>query len=168
MIISNPTTGKVSLVHGGKDVSTVIFEPHGTRNSVQVLDDAEWSGSRNLKRYLQKKLLVELSEMVEYPEEPESYFELPKWDRTRVRKIVLGTDDEFQASAMFTPYSNSARMPEQIDSAYIRSRLIPVLQCAESWLDALYKVTGEKGYKTRRDEIKKRIPDLRDIANENP
>lgn len=168
MIISNPTTGKVSLIHGSKDVSTVIFSQHGTRNSVQVLDDEVWKNSRNLARYLQKKTLVQLENMIEYPEEPESYVELSKWDRTRVRKIVLGTDEEFQASALFTPYSNSSRMPEQIDSAYIRSRLIPVLQCAESWLDALFKATGEKVYKTRRDEIKKRIPDLRDIANENP
>lgn len=168
MIISNPTTGKVSLIHGKPDVTTVIFDQHGTMSSVQVLDDEVWSGSRNLTRYLQKGTLVKLDKMIEYPEEPEGYNELPKWDRNRVRKIVLGTDSEFQASALFTPYSNSARMPEQVDAPYIRSRLIPVLQVSQSWLEALYKTTGEKVYKDRTGEIKKRIPDLRDIANENP
>lgn len=167
MIIANPTSGKVSLIHGSKDVSTVIFSQHGTRNSVQVLEDEEWAKSRNLQRFLQKKTLVKLDQMIEYPEEPESYFELSKWDRNRVRKIVLGSDDEYQASALFTPYNNSARMPEQLDVPYIRTRLIPVLQCASLWLEALWKATGEKQYKSRRDEINRRVPELREIANEN-
>lgn len=167
MIISNPTSGKVSLIHGNKEVETVIFSQHGTRNSVQVLDDEEWAKSRNLQRYLQKKTLVKLDDMIEYPEEPESYDNLSKWDRNRVRRIVLGSDEEYQASALFTPYSNSARMPEQVDVPYIRNRLIPVLQCASSWLEALWKATGEKQYKTRRAEIEKRMGEVREIANEN-
>lgn len=168
MIVSNPTTGKVSLIHGNKEVATVIFDQHGTTNSVHVLDDEVWGQSRNLARYLKKGTLVKLDGMIEYPEEPEGYSELPKWDRNRVRKIVLGTEDEFVASAMFTPYSNSARMPEQIDVPYIRTRLIPVLQVAENWLNALANATGDKAYKARRDEIRKRIPVLREIASENP
>jgi hypothetical protein len=167
MIIANPTSGKVSLVHGNKEVSTVMFSQHGTRNSVQVLEDEEWAKSRNLQRFLQKGTLVKLDQLIEYPEEPESYNELPKWDRNRVRKIVLGTEDEYKSSALFTPYSNSARMPEQVDVPYIRTRLIPVLQCASSWLDALWKATGEKQYKARRDDINKRVPELKEIASEN-
>ena len=167
MIIANPTSGKVSLVHGNKEVSTVIFSQHGTRNSVQVLEDEEWGKSRTLQRFLQKGTLVKLDQLIEYPEEPESYDALPKWDRNRVRKVVLGTDEEYMASALFTPYSNSARMPEQVDVPYIRNRLIPVLLCASSWLDALWKATGEKRYKARRDDINKRVPELREIANEN-
>ena len=106
MIISNPTTGKVSLIHGEKDVKTVIFAPHGLPESVQVLDDEVWGRSRNLTRYLQKKTLVKLDKMIEYPGEPEEYNELPEWDRRRVRRIVLGTDQEFEEAALFTPYGN--------------------------------------------------------------
>jgi len=167
MIVSNPTTGKVSLIHGKEDVKTVIFDQHGLPESVQVLDDDVWTGSRNLSRYLQKGLLVKLDKMIEYPEEPEKYRELQEWDRNRVRRIVLGTDQEFEDAALFTPYANSARSPRRVDGPYIRTRLIPVLQVATSWLEALYKATGEKVYKTRIAEINKRIPELKDIANEN-
>ena len=167
MIISNPTAGKVSLIHGEQDVKTVMFDPHGLPESVQVLDDEVWSRSRNLTRYLQKKLLVKLDKMIEYPGEPEAYNELQEWDRNRARRIVLGTDQEFEEAALFTPYGNSARAPRRVDTPYIRSRLIPVLLVAQSWLDELWKATNEKVYKDRSAQIKKRIPELKDIANEN-
>jgi len=167
MIISNPTAGRVSLIHGEQDVKTVMFDPHGLPESVQVLDDEVWGRSRNLTRYLQKKLLVKLDKMIEYPGEPEAYNELPEWDRNRVRRIVLGTDQEFEDAALFTPYGNSARAPRRVDTPYIRSRLIPVLLVAQSWLDELWKATNEKVYKTRYNAIKDRIPELKDIANEN-
>ena len=167
MIISNPTTGRVSLIHGEQDVKTVMFDPHGLPESVQVLDDEVWGRSRNLTRYLQKKLLVKLDKMIEYPGEPEAYNELQEWDRNRVRRIVLGTDQEFEDAALFTPYGNSARAPRRVDTQYIRSRLIPVLLVAQSWLDALYGATSEKAYKARSTKIKERIPELKDIANEN-
>lgn len=166
MIVANPSTGRVVLASGLKDVSNVTFDVHGMPDSVHVLGD-EWNNSRNLAKMLRQGTIVEVNRLIEYPDPPQSYHELSNWARSRVRRIVLGTDDEFDQYAMFTPYSNSARMPEVLDVQYIRNTLIPLLVVAQQWFKELVEASGESMYKKRLKAVTSRVEELREIASEN-
>jgi hypothetical protein len=164
MIIANKTTGNVNLIHGAnKDIQTVKFSPWGTRDSVQVLEGDVWGNSRNLQRYLSRGLLTELKSLVEFPDPPDAYQTLAKWQKSRVRAVVLGTDAEFEATGLIVPMGSNPNTPASPDRRYIRSTLIPTLEVAEAWLGDLFQVSGDKSYKDRKKRLSDHIAELREI-----
>lgn len=164
MILANKGTGRVSLVHGhDRDAGTVRFSPWGTRDSVQVVEDEVWGNSRNLTRYLNRGILTKLDGLVEFPDPPEAYQTLEGWQKTRVRRIVLGTDYEFESSALIMPSGRNPHAPATPDTRYIRGTLIPTLEIADAWLTSLAKATGDKVYKDRSKRVREHIGGLRDV-----
>lgn len=164
MILANKGTGMVNLRHGqNKDVGTVRFSPWGTRDSVQMLEDETWGGSRILQRYLNRGTLTQLDGLVEFPDPPDAYQTLDGWQKSRVRRIVLGTNEEFELSASILPSGKNPHAPAAPDTRYIRGTLIPTLEIADAWLTSLAKATGDKVYKDRSKRVREHIGGLRDV-----
>jgi len=167
MIVANKGMGRVNLIHGtDRDAGTVKFSPWGTRDSVQVLEDYVWENSRTLQRYLSRGILTRLDALTEFPDPPEAYQRLEKWQKARVRKIVLGTNDEFESSALIAPMGSNPAAPRQPDTRYIRGTLIPTLEVSLAWLDSLAKVTGDKAYKDRSKRVREHVASLRELLKD--
>ena len=165
MLVANTTPGTVYLSHGtDRAVRTVRFRPRGDKDSVQELVDSEWSGSRNLNRLLRADILYAEGAIPEdLPAAPSGYSALNRWDRMRVRTIVLGTDAEFAAEGLFTPMGNAPRMPQAVDTQYIKKRLLPAIGVAAEWLANLFDATGDKAYKNRLEALDKHAGALREL-----
>lgn len=167
MIVANKGTGRVNLIHGlDRDAGTVKFSPWGTRDSVQVLEDYVWENSRTLQRYLSRNILTKLDGMTEFPDPPEAYHTLEKWQKSRVQKIVLGSNDEFEAAALIMPMGNNPAAPRRPDTRYIRGTLVPTLEVADAWLTSLAKVTGDKVYKDRSKRVRDHVASLRELLKD--
>lgn len=164
MLVANKTPGTVYLSHGlDREVPTVRFRPVGDRDSVQELVDTVWAGSRNLNRLVSQGVL-ELGEgVVELPSPPASYNVLPKWDRQRVRMIVLGTEDEFEKYGIITPLGSTPGSPERVDQRYIKNHLIPAIEISLEWLEDLKAATKRKEYTRRISALKKHMGELKEL-----
>ena len=167
MIVANKGTGRVNLIHGlDRDAGTVKFTPWGTRDSIQALEDYVWGNSRTLQRYLNRGILTKLDNLTEFPDPPEAYQTLEKWQKSRVRKIVLGSNDEFESSALIMPMGNNPGAPRKPDTRYIRGTLVPTLEVSLAWLDSLAKATGDKVYKDRSKRVRDHIASLRELLKD--
>lgn len=165
MLVGNTTAGTVYLSHGSDpSVPAIRFRPRGDRDSVQDLVEAQWSGSRNLKRFLSAGILA-IEGVVDLPSAPTEYNALDKWGRARVRSIVLGTDEEFEANGLITPMGNMPSAPERVDTRYIKNKLLPVLEISSKWLRALYTDTKDKKYDTRRKKLDAHARELRKLVS---
>lgn len=167
MIVANKGTGRVNLIHGqDRDAGTVKFTPWGTRDSVQALEDYVWGNSRTLQRYLNRGILTKLDGLTEFPDPPEAYQTLEKWQKSRVRKIVLGSNDEFESSALIMPMGSNPSSTRRPDTRYIRGTLVPTLEVSLAWLDSLAKATGDKVYKDRSKRVRDHIASLRELLKD--
>lgn len=167
MLVANLTPGTVYLSHGlDPEVRTVKFRPEGDMDSVQELVDTVWAGSRNLNRMV-KAGILSVEGVEDLPPAPEEYRTLNRWDRARVRMIVLGSDEEFEKNGLFTPMGNVPSAPERVDTQYIKKSFLPVIGVSVNWLSSLYEATKNKKYSQRKSLLNKHAAALQELLEKN-
>lgn len=163
MLVANITPGTVYLSHGlDPEVRTVKFRPEGDMDSVQELVDTVWAASRNLNRMV-KAGVLSVEGVEDLPAPPREYSTLNRWNRGRVRLIVLGTDEEFEQNGLFTPMGNVPSAPDRVDTQYIKKNLLPVIDVSFDWLKSLQDATKNKKYGQRAMLLKKHAATLREL-----
>lgn len=157
MLVANATKGNVYLSAGRGLGISVRFTAKGDEQSVYDLDDGVWKGNRNLEKMLNNGTLATGPDVQvgSYPPPPREYHDLIPVDRLCVRSIVLGSHEEFERNAIFTPMGGPQTANSRANVKYIQERMIPRHEIALAWLDSLFEATADKEYKSRASELRK-------------
>lgn len=165
MVVYNLTTGRVRCTNESTKATAFTLMPEGHEMSAIALDNALWEDSARLLR-LEKKGIVRIDRnqdrkpvLAAAPDMED----LTKAQRAMINGLVLGSDIEYQSYIDMIPLDNRADMPERPNYRYVREKMVPAFEIAETWLRDINTASSKK----RESAVHKRIKELNTLVSAN-
>jgi len=156
-VVTNPSDSGVSISHPDKETDDLYL---GAYESI-IVDPEVWNDDVGGFYRFRERGLIQVKTTTERPRPvppPPSDEDMP--DRpvhaSAVRQIVFTSDEDWANSYIFMEPRTGEDGGGDIDVAYLKGMLVPVLKAAENWLERWHL----DNRKTRLRSVRKRIKEI--------